>query len=70
MNRNLDGVYFRIKRDEIYESICFSDLTEEEQNEVLKGKTKGWLKSLCKELARTIKDIGDCIDIVGGGIDD
>ena len=65
MNRNLDGVYFRIKRDEIYESICFSDLTEEEQNEVLNGRTKEWLKSLCKELARTIKDIGDCIDIVG-----
>lgn len=27
----LDGVYFRIKRDNEYHNICFSDLTEEEK---------------------------------------
>ena len=36
MNRNLDGIYFRIKRNNKYESICFSDLTEDEMDEILK----------------------------------
>lgn len=27
----LDGVYFRIKRDNDHHNICFSDLTEEEK---------------------------------------
>lgn len=70
MNRNLDGVYFRVKRDERYESICFSDLTEEEQDEVLKDRTDEWLKSMCKILAGTIRVIGDSLDIVGGEIDE
>lgn len=25
--RNMDGVYFRVKRDGKYEPVCFSDLT-------------------------------------------
>ena len=65
MNRNLDGVYFRIKRDDKYQSICFSDMTLEEQEYVLKDKNNNWLKNMCKILARTIRDIGDSLDIVG-----
>lgn len=29
MNRDLDGVYFRVKRGKHWESICFSDLPSE-----------------------------------------
>lgn len=32
---DLDGVYFRVNRNDKWESICFSDLMEEEQREVL-----------------------------------
>ena len=46
MNRNLDGVYFRVKRGNKYESICFSDLTEVEQDEVMTGRSEEWLKSM------------------------
>ena len=46
MNRNLDGVYFRIKRDEKFENICFSDLTEEEKDEVLDGRSREWIMGL------------------------
>lgn len=46
MNRNLDGVYFRVKRDDKYQNICFTDLTEEETEEVLNGKSDAWLWSL------------------------
>lgn len=65
MNRNLDGVYFRVERDGKWDSICFSDLTEEEMDRVLAGRTEEWLRSMCKILGRKIKDIGDMFDIVG-----
>lgn len=60
MKRNLDGVYFRVET----ENICFSDLTEEQQDEVMKDRDTEWLKSLCKILAKTLKDIGDELDMV------
>lgn len=60
MNRNLDGVYFRIGK----ENICFSDLTDEQKTNVIKNKDTEWLKSLCIILGNTIKEIGDQLDIV------
>ena len=66
MNRNLDGVFFRIKRGEQYENVCFSDLTEAEQDEMMDGKSEGWLKSLCKILAKSLYEIGEQFDIVCG----
>ena len=63
MNRNLDGVYFRIKRDDEWQNICFSDLTEEEMDEVMSEKDETWLRSMCKILGKTIKDVGDQLDI-------
>lgn len=46
MNRELDGCYFRVKRDGKYEPICFSDLTKEERDTILEGRDAQWLKSL------------------------
>ena len=60
MNRNLDGVYFRIGK----ENICFSDLTDEQKTNVMKNKDTEWLKSLCIILGNTIKEIGDQLDII------
>ena len=31
MNRDIDGVYFRIERDGEFQNLCFSDLTTEER---------------------------------------
>lgn len=64
MNRNLDGVYFRIKRDNSWQNICFSDLTEEEMEDVMKDKSEEWLRNMCKILGETIKNIGEQLDIV------
>ena len=33
--RNLDGIYYRVKRDGTWETICFSDMTEQEMREHL-----------------------------------
>lgn len=62
--RNLDGVYFRIQRDGLWQNICFSDLTEEEMDSVMENRAEEWLRSLCKILGKTIWDIGDQLDIV------
>ena len=60
IRRNLDGVYFRIGT----ENICFSDLTEEQQDEVMNGRSEEWLKSLCKHLAERLREVGDRFDII------
>lgn len=66
MNRDLDGVYFRIERDGKWCNICFSDLTPDERNHVLDGKSNDYLKKLCCILGDTIKHIGDTFNITGG----
>lgn len=63
--RNLDGVYFRVKRENGYEAICFSDLTNEERNEILASRENEWLAQMCRILADTIYGIGEQFDIVG-----
>lgn len=61
--RDLDGAYFRIKRDGKWGKACFTDLTDEEMDAVLNGQTEMWLKSLCKHLGQTLRYIGDKFDI-------
>lgn len=40
MNRELTGIYYRVKRGDKYENIDFTDLTFEEQQEILDDKNK------------------------------
>jgi hypothetical protein len=70
MNRELDGMYFRIKRCGRTQSICFSDMTEEEQDYVMNDKPDRYLKRMCKVLASKLREIGDTFDILGGLIDE
>ena len=65
MDRNLDGYFFRVCRNGRWESVCFSDLTEEQMNDVLKDRSDKWLKSLCVGLGVTLKQMGDSVDVVG-----
>lgn len=62
--RNLDGIYFRVKRDYKWDDVCFSDLTDEEREEVMNNKNVEWYKSMCRILANTIRNIGEQFDIV------
>ena len=64
MNRNLDGVYFRIKRDGKWQNICFSDLTDAEMDSILIDREEEFLCRLCKILGKTIKNIGEQLDII------
>lgn len=64
MDRNLDGCYFRIQRDGKWQSICFSDLTQQERDRITADKDAVWLRSLCYHLADCLSDIGEQLDLV------
>ena len=66
MNRKLDGIYFRIKRNGRYENLCFTDLTEEERERVCENRSTEWLKGLAYHLADVIKILGEEFNIVCG----
>lgn len=63
MDRNLDGIYFRVERNGKYVNVCFSDLSEHEMNKVMENKSIIWVKELCIELGKTIKYLGDTFDL-------
>lgn len=62
--RDLDGAYFRVKRNGKWQNISFSDLTESEMYEVIDGKGMMWLRNMCVFLGQTIRKIGDEFDLV------
>lgn len=63
--RNLSGIYFRVKNEETgkFENVVFEDLSEEQQDEVMNGRSEEWLKSLAKGLANTLNNIGEQFDL-------
>lgn len=65
LDRNLDGLYFRVKRGGRFESVCFSDLTKKQMRQVLEGNSKEFLREMCVILGLRIRRIGDELDIAG-----
>ena len=64
MNRNLDGCYFRVKRDGKYQSVCFSDLTDKEREEIGKDRPAEWWRELAFHLADCLQGVGDALNLV------
>lgn len=60
LKRNLDGVYFRMGK----EDICFSDLTEEEMEMVMENRDTEWLKSMCVILGKQLREVGDQFNLI------
>jgi hypothetical protein len=65
MNRDLDGIYFRVLRDGKWDNICFSDLTEDEMDLVLERFDDLAMRRMCKLLGKKIREIGDLVDLYG-----
>ena len=65
MNRDLDGIYLRVKRNGKYQAVCLSDMTREELEENLNPERGEWLKGAVIHLASTLHEIGNLFDIVG-----
>lgn len=65
MKRDLDGVYLRVERDGRWLSLCLTDLTEAERERVTEGRSPEWLRDLALIMARTLREMGDQLDVVG-----
>ena len=63
LERNLDGIYYRMVHDGKVFNKCFTDLTEEDQKNILEGYEKDQLIRMCQLLAGTLRQIGDQLDI-------
>jgi len=57
---NLSGMYFRAQNEETgkWESVCFEDLSEKQMDEQLNQRSEEWIKSLAKQLANKLHQIG------------
>ena len=66
MNRNLDGCYFRVKRDDKWQNVCFSDLTPVERDELFENSDRSavWWKSLAYHLADCLRHLGDELEVM------
>ena len=71
--RNLDGVYFRVERDGRWQNVCYSDLTENERDEIARKRAEHatpeqqaeWWRSMADILADALYDMGEQFGIVG-----
>ena len=63
IERELDGVYFRVKRNGKWGNVCFSDMTHDERKEVLGQRTTEWWMALAGIMADTLREVGDKFDI-------
>jgi len=75
MDRNLSGVYVRTNRNNKWESVDITDLTNDEMDDFLNNslepennyeKEYVWVRDLCKILSKTIRKIGNEFDIIKG----
>jgi hypothetical protein len=66
MRRNLTGIYIldKFEGEEKRQPTCFEDCQESTQDKWLESLEREALVSLAKQLAKTIKDIGDQLDLV------
>lgn len=70
MNRKLDGVYFRVKRNGEWGNVCFSDMTTEERDEFIGDRSVEWWRSMAYIMADCLREIGDKFDIYRGSPED
>ena len=59
IKRDLDGAYFRIERDGRWQNVCFSDMTRDERDQAMGGRSEEWLKSMCHIEAEALHQLGD-----------
>ncbi len=69
--RNLDGVYFRVKRDGRWQTICYSDMEQRERDEIARKKMETstpaeqaqWWRSMADMLADQLYDMGEQLGV-------
>jgi len=69
VKRNLDGVYYRAERNGRWTSLCFTDLTQEEQEKFIDSLDESGKKRMCFILANALRSIGDGLNLYLGDDD-
>lgn len=66
MRRNLSGIFIfdKFKDEEKRQPTCFEDCRESTQDKWLQSLEREALINLSKQLGKTIKNIGDQLDLV------
>ena len=72
MQRNLDGVYFRVQRDGRWQNVCYSDMTPKERDEVACKRAEhatpeeqaAWWRSMADLLADQLYDMGEQLGVM------
>lgn len=57
--KELDDIYYRVKRDNQYVNICLSDLTQEEREEILSKKPVEYLYAIIEVLISRLRELDD-----------
>ena len=64
IERDIDGIYYRVERDGKWCNRCFTDLTTDEQAEMIKEYDTEGLKRMIMLLAKILRDVGDKFNII------
>ena len=72
MQRNLDGIYFRVQRDGRWMNVCYSDMTHDERDEIARKRAEcttpaeqaAWWRSMADLLADQLYDMGEQLGVV------
>lgn len=70
MNRELDGIFLRVKRNGKYQAVCLSDMTKEELEENLDAGRGEWLKGAVIHLALTLRAVGNQFGIASANAEE
>lgn len=70
--RNLDGIYFRVQRDGHWQSVCYSDMEQDERDEVARKRAESgtpaeqaqWWRSMADHLADQLYYMGEQLGVV------
>ena len=57
--RNISGIYFRAKKDNKWQPVCFEDLELSQQRDILTTKNREFVDNLVIKLADTINEISN-----------
>lgn len=72
IQRNLDGVYFRVERDGRWQNVCYSDMTTDERDVVAAKRAEHatpeeqatWWRGMADILADQLYDMGEQLGVV------
>ena len=72
IQRNLDGIYFRVQRDGRWMNVCYSDMTADERDEIAAKRAEhatpeeqaAWWRSMADLLADQLYDMGEQLGVM------